>query len=293
MRAGEATVKAANPEIRDVILEDLRSAQAKLAPGVVDPEERNNDLDPEVRFEKHALDRFKSTKDSVNSELSTHGSVMTYAPILPLCKPYLLVERLTAAGIANSKFEGYTVLDQQLVVGITNEELTKKLAAYTNLQEGFDSITKLGQAAYKLRANLDKYTDAVQNLRSTTLGVLAQMVKVPELANLDTMLRGAKINTLKPKTYDVVISVVHKICTVLKEMLDYIPERVTADTIYDGMIRTAEKTTGKKLIAVGKPSLALGASWLWLVTAKELNTISKCALGGHCSIAKWGLAFSS
>lgn len=290
-REGEVTRKEANNEIRTEISDGIRAAN-KPKTGE-EPVERNNDLDPEVRFERHELDRFKGTRDSLVSELGKHGTAMSYAPVFPHCKPYLLVEKLKEFGIDYSKFEGHTILDSQLVVGITNEEFTKKLAAYNNLNEGFIRIVAQGKQAYKVQKDEDRYAAAVQDLRSMTLGVLAQMTKVPELKALENMLLSAKINTLKPKTYAVVVSIVHKVCTVLKELLDYLPSKVTAETIYDAMVKTASAATGKKLIAVGRPSLLLGASWLWLATANEINQITKCALGGHCAIIKWGLAFQS
>ena len=117
------------------------------------------------------------------------------------------------------------------------------------------------------------------------------MTKVPELTVLEQQILATKLNTLKQSSYQTTVGLVHKVCTVLKEMLDYLPSVVNADTIYDGMVKTVGAATGKKLVMVGKPGLALGASWLWLMTEKELNVLGKCAVSGHCSITKWGLAF--
>ena len=290
-REGETTRPAANKIIREVFMVELLKADPEDAPTKL---EENDNLDPFVRLsqDQSELNRFNATQSQFLKDLAEKGHVMAYAPVLPLCKPYLLRDKLTAKGIKNSVFEGYTILDRQLVVGISNLELTRKINAYRELNEGFTELQRLGKAAEKVSSDSFRYYEAIKAMKAVALGLVAQLDTVPSIAKLGESLKGAKFLPQKPETFEPVIKAIWEIAKELKEMRDQFDGPVTAEVIYDKIIRSASKMVGKQLRAVANPHLALGASWLWLISDKELGMITGTALGGHCSISKWGLAFS-
>jgi hypothetical protein len=122
--------------------------------------------------------------------------------------------------------------------------------------------------------------------------LVAQLDKVASIAALGAELKGLKFLPQKPETFEPVIKAIWDIAKELKEMREEYDGPVTAEKIYDNTIKSVSKMLGKKLVPVAKPHLALKASWLWLISEKELNAIVGCGLGGHTAIKKWGLAFS-
>ena len=79
-REGEKTRKEANNEIRGAIMDGIREAMANIGSKDARVTERNNDLDPEVRFERHELDRFKVSRDTLTDDLNRHGTAMQTVP---------------------------------------------------------------------------------------------------------------------------------------------------------------------------------------------------------------------
>ena len=290
-REGETTRPAANKIIREVYMLELLKADPADAPTKL---EENDNLDPFVRLSKDAseLNRFTPTQSQFLKDLAEKGNVMAYAPILPLCKPYLLRDKLTAKGIKNSVFEGYTILDRQLVVGISNVELTRKINAYRDLNDGFTELQRLGKAAEKVSKEPLRYYEAIKAMKGVALGLASQLDTVASVSKLGADLKGLKFVPQKQETYEPVVKAIWEIAKELKELRDQFDGPVTAESIYDRIIKSASKMVGKQLRAVANPHLALSASWLWLISDKELGMITGAALGGHCSISKWGLAFS-
>jgi hypothetical protein len=290
-REGEVQRPAANKIIREVYMPELLKADPDEAPVV---REENDNLDPLVRIsqDKSELDRFNPTQSALMKELGEKGHAMAYAPIFPLCDPYLIRDKLTARGVKNSVFQSNTILDRQLVVGITNEELMRKINAYKDLSDGCNELKSLGKAADKVSKDEFKYYEAIKAMKSFALGIVSQLDKVASVAALGAELRALKFSSQKPETFDPVIKAIWAIAEELKDMRDSYDGPVTAEKIYENTIKSVSRMMGKKLIPVAKPHLALKASWLWLISEKELNAIIGCGLGGHTAIKKWGLAFS-
>lgn len=290
-REGEFTRKEANIHIRDTIIESLRTGAISKMP---DPKTRNDNLDPTVRLDQpHALDRFNDTKQSLIKDLTNQGTVMATVPLLAICNPPLLADKLTAAGIPNSKYETYyTILDRQLVVGISNLEFSKKLKAYTDLQDAYTELANMGKHSFKVRKDLDAYHETVDNMRSKALGIMSQMSKVNALAAFEAALTNTKANSSKPATYSTILIAVQGLLTLLRDMIDAIPnKKITAESIYEELVKQASTNMGKNLKMVGRAHVALEASFIWLMTDKEQIRLLKCSAGGHSAITKWGLAF--
>jgi hypothetical protein len=293
-REEEITRPAANKIIRELYIPELLK---DLPDEAFNPVKDSDNLNPFVTLtqDKSELERFKPTKEKLAQEIRTKGQVLAFAPVLPLCKPYLLKEKLNARGIKNISFEGYVVLEKQLVVGVSIDELNRKVNAYKDLLDGFDEIRKLGKEAKKIADKKDagKYFAAIQNLRSVTLGIVTQLNSNAALTDLSAKLKSVKVVPTKPDSYENTIQTVWDIAKVIKELLDEFDGAVTMESLHASLIKSSSKILGKKLVSVGKPHTALGAEWLWLITEKELGYITSSSLGGHCAITKWGLAFSA
>jgi hypothetical protein len=266
-REEEITRPAANKIIRELYIPELLK---DLPDEAFNPVKDSDNLNPFVTLtqDKSELERFKPTKEKLAQEIRTKGQVLAFAPVLPLCKPYLLKEKLNARGIKNISFEGYVVLEKQLVVGVSIDELNRKEDA-------------------------GKYFAAIQNLRSVTLGIVTQLNSNAALTDLSAKLKSVKVVPTKPDSYENTIQTVWDIAKVIKELLDEFDGAVTMESLHASLIKSSSKILGKKLVSVGKPHTALGAEWLWLITEKELGYITSSSLGGHCAITKWGLAFSA
>lgn len=68
---------------------------------------------------KQFLRQAANNKNQLQTALIKKGVFVGYAPIIPLTKPNLVVEELVKRGIKARMYEGYPLLEKQLVAGIS------------------------------------------------------------------------------------------------------------------------------------------------------------------------------
>lgn len=271
------------------------------APGYVGPSKfskgsEDDALNPEgedLSKHKAVLDKFEATKASLQKRLAADGKVLAYAPVLPLCKPYLLDDKLSEHGIKASKLAHYTILERQLVLGIDNDVLKSKVSAYSDVKEALGSLAKLGKLAAKASKSSGAYNAACVALRTEALTVIAHSKSDKALQAI-----GLELKRLKPardiEDAHKVYELARKVCAALGEVLKAHDGPVTELSLLASLVRTAAKTLGKKdLKPFGGAIRHLDATWVWLLTDKEVNTLQACALGKHFSLTRWGFGFAN
>lgn len=254
----------------------------------------------------NTLLKFAGSKHDLEVQLARHHHVVSYAPVIPLCKPYLLREKLPAKGFKADQFSHYVVLERQLVIGISHEFLANKKSEYSNVAEAFKTLQSLGKEAAKLKpssktplydqsdSNIEKhikYLATCAALKTQVLTTTAQMKSNDEATGI-----GVAVSKLKPqRNLDDCVKVeelAHALATILRRDMNTYEEVPTEDAMFETYMAAASKKLNKKLIRHGGIISYLGASWIWVMTAKEIAALQSCALGGHFSLVRWGFAFS-
>lgn len=306
-RENEVTRPVANASIRNILIEQAAQALSKASSKSSDFSEDdsedsevvrqlNDDLNLVLRMEKSkgTLEKFDKTKGQLQLSLDKADIVVTYAPVLPITKPYLVRENLDKVGIKNTMFEGYTVLDKQLVVGIKNESMLQKIGAYRELKESVNTLVTLGKRASKAPVANGAYAEACFALKSEVL-ILASQMK----SNREAQSILADIEPLRSKNGELdicnkITELAHKFTALVIEQLKAYGEEPSEKTITLGLLKAAQSATGQKNLmpCSDKTYNFMGASWLWIMPIKEMALMQRCAVGGHCAISKWAFAFS-
>lgn len=284
-RREELTKPLCNAQIRQLIAEarnvwvkqryeeEDAPKESEALPGLYDPRQVENLLQA---FEP---DRAKLAKAIVSKSM-----VVTYAPVLPLTKPGLMVDKLKELGIDASNMAGYAVLGKQIIVGVNNEEMDKRIKAYTDLEAAIKAI--------KAAANVAKRSPDAANQTKNILAL------VHECEDACKRFRSTKqlSDYLKAlKATDDIIEM-QKLCGLvykrLQEAFEQFEAPVTRDSVMEGAVAMAEKALGKKLVVYGSPIGWFNGTWAWLATEKEINMLQRCSFGGHFSMLRWSFAFA-
>lgn len=250
-------------------------------------------LNPVVDVNDASLLKYETTRDKLAKDIGLNGTVAAYAPIIPLCTPGLMREKLNQRGIRNMVYEKYVVLESQLVVGISNELMTQKLGAHQLLKSAFDAISAEGKACAKLEANRPAYIAAIMALRSRALAVTHQMKSSKDIASIEEKLREQKVSIKDDGSADEVALTIRSLCVSLNKMIDMSEGPTSERAVLDRLIKSVSKSIGKKLIEAASPVSYLEGRWMWLTTNKELSDLTASSMGGHCVIKKWALAFNA
>ena len=278
---------AANEIIRTQFMNEL------LKEDVKSPDGTSSDLlNPVVDINDSSLLRYEVSRDKLVKAIDT-GTAIAYVPIVPLCRPGLLIDKLRQRGIKSAKFETYVVLESQLVVGISNALLEQKLGAHSLLDSALSTLASEGKKCGKLaEKDRSEYIVAIKVLRTAAITLTEQLKSSKLISELNAALLSQKVSIKDDGSADVVASLVREVCKALSRMLEDTELMTSEDAVFAGLIKSASRTVGKKLIRVSRAISYLNARWFWLTTEKELNSILSSSMGNQCEITKWGLAFN-
>ena len=255
----------------------------------------DDDLNPadDMSRQKSVLDKFEATKAELQKRLAADDKVLTYAPVLPLCKPYLLDDKLAEKGIKSSKLAHYTILERQLVLGVDNALLKARVSAYADVKDALKSLVKLGKMAAKSKETEGVYEAACAALRTEALTIIAHMKSNSAVQELGEALKALR-PTRSTEDADEVYKVSLKLGAILGGILKDHDGPVTEAAVLESLISASAKAVGKKgLKPFGSPIRYLDATWVWLLTDKEINILQSCALGKHFSLVRWGFGFAN
>ena len=282
----------------------------EVTPGYEAPIVENDDLNPNEGTsvtDGSILTKFEATRNDLHKQLTRHHHVVAYAPVLPLCKPYLLREKLTERGVKYSAFEHYTILERQLVIGISNDFLRKKVLEYSQVNDAYQGLRSLGRGAQKYRVNLSgsasqlseaarekwlKYLAACTALRTETITVASQMKSDEAAQAILTAARELRPSRGADECHKIEEQA-YMLALTLKTTVDTYDGPVTEKALLNSFVTSTGKALKKNLTAFGPPMVAVDATWMWVLTQKEINMLQSCALGGHFSLAHWGFSFTA
>lgn len=296
MRAGEAERPELNKKIDGLIDIAAAAIDADLQGLDTAAEPEDDEYTDLVVFDleksKELLEKYAPHKEKMQRDVLTQSHVLKYAPVLPLCKPFLEIEKLKAAGFQATRFEGYTVLEKQLVIGISHGSVKKKLATYQEIEESFNTIQSLGKKAHKTKKSSDAYLELIVELKSEAMKAALRMK-----SNAVVQEALAKLRTTNPvKGYSAQTEVAEHAFAISRELhaiLKGYDGPLTEEALLDTLVKSASNMTKQTLMRLGSPINYLDATWLWVATAKEIGMLQRCALGGHFALQRWSFAFGN
>lgn len=244
-------------------------------------------MPPDLTKSLELLRSYSKDKAHIERILATDSHVITWAPVLPLTQPSLMKDMLDQRGFPNELFEGYAVLQKQLVVGVTIEEMNARVNAYTTLEKAFADLRDLGARAQK--AGGMKYEEAVLSVYTHVRLEMPKWEADKETyAKMDAVIKARKDK--REDAFDAILVKAHALAKHLKERLDE-TDPVSEETVLAQFVSAAKAAVGKQLIQVGPVITHNKTRWVWLMHPKELTLLQQCALGGHFKLSRWTLAF--
>lgn len=124
--------------VDEVAADDITPAEAKtqlqkvaqkflVAVADLTEEKSRSDTSFETRqlLNRQFLNRTVEARSQIQQALIKAGVFVGYAPIIPITQPNLMVDALTKKGIKARMYEGYPLLEKQLIAGITMERQGK------------------------------------------------------------------------------------------------------------------------------------------------------------------------
>ena len=298
-REGEIMRPQANKQIRELLIPQASdyvhwavNGDPDETPGYESPKDDALNPDADMQEGSELLKKFDPAKADLKSALVSNNHVLSYAPVIPLCKPYLLSEKLSEKGFKFAKLSHYVVLERQLVVGIDNDWMKGKVAKFSQVEGDFKDLVKLGLLTKKATVSSGEFNAAAMALRKAAITVLVQMKSSKAAQEL-----LEKLKPLKPeKSIDDANAVcvnAREVCALLKAQLDTYAGPVDEKMLIASFVKAAAKSLKKNLEVFGSTVNYMGATWVWLMTPKEVNMLQGCALGGHFSLVRWGFAFDN
>lgn len=298
-REGEIMRPQANKQIRDLLIPAASdfvnwavNGDPEETPGYESPSNDNLNPDQEMTKGSELLRKFDPEKSDLKSALLLNHHVLSYAPIVPLCKPFLLADKLSEKGFKFSNLNGYIILERQLVVGADNHWMKEKVGEFKEVAKAFDDLRSLGVATKNAPVATGEFAAACVALRAEAINVLSQMKSNDDAQNLLAEIKSQKPARDLEHANNVTV-IAHKICTLLKQQMDSWSGPTDDKSLIESLTKAASKSLKKNYSVFGSPINHLGATWVWLMTQKEINLLQSCALGGHFSLVRWGLAFAN
>lgn len=144
--------------------EQLNVATRKFLGDVSDLSEAQGRTDKsfETRevINRQFLAKTAESKNQIQRALIQTGIFVGYAPIVPITQPNLVLESLTKKGIKARMYEGYPLLERQLVAGITMERQGKVVDPTKVIPNQKRVSDKKREAQHQ--ANFDNFVESVK-----------------------------------------------------------------------------------------------------------------------------------
>lgn len=315
LREGEI----ARPQALKVIRTQLISAIADYVtwavggepetnPGYEQELPENDNLNPGVGTQvtpDNLLLKFESSRASLQAQLVRHHHVVAYAPIIPMTNPSLLKDKLNKFGIKNDSFNYYTILERQLVIGMSNEFMQEKKLEYSEVNDAFQQLKQCGQLVAKYRlsekeknnssdATRDKYAKylvACDALKKCAVSIAAQRKSDKASQEILSKLRGLRVDR-SAKDRDTSEHLAFDLTKLLKQTRDTYDGVVDDESLMATYLKSASAVLKKELTQFGSRVNYLNATWIWALTQKEINVLQSCAFSGHFKLARWGFSFT-
>ncbi len=299
LRVDEITRPSAIKMIKDLVKElEIALANQQLIEEIKEPKADGETSDLSLGFNfdnekvKELLETYDGSKTKLEADLIKNHKVIGYAPVLPLTKPGLMAENLNRVGIKASRVAGYTVLDKQLVVGISLDFLKSEVENYGLLRDSLDSVISLGKKATKTKVADGAYFLAVVKA-SVAATTMAERFPEDEIAQ-DFLTKFKKVKIKDMDTANSLLVAIKDLAHHISSQLsEYGPKGLTEADLLESLKDATSQAMGKRLVQLGNVTTAIGAKWLWLAPEKHVDMLNKSAMGGHFKLQAWGLAFSS
>lgn len=294
-RSGEVLRPEANKEVSYLCTKTAEAIFVAMAVPTADmPAEADDEYTDNFVFDldksKELLRKYDPHKEKMQQEVLKNSHVITYAPVLPLTKPFLQIDKLKAIGFQATSFEGYAVLEKQMVIGVSNENIKKRVAVYTEMKESLKDLITAGKNASKASVESGKYAEACIVAKSETMRVCLLM-KSNKICNVALeQLRGVD-PTKSVDNCNRILLLTQEVCKELKGLLSGYDGPLTEKALLESLLKSASALVKQKLVVLGAPVNFMGATWQWVATSKEIAMMQRCAMGGHFAMARWTFAF--
>ena len=138
--SGDLSVMGARSELKTAYLEYKTSVENILESLVIpSQEDEKRSLTDVLNRSKETLLSFEKNRAAVRERIKESGVVVTSAPVLALASPDLDVEKLKRVGFKAKSLEGYPVLQEQMVVGISVDVVLKRIPGRKLEEDGTPS----------------------------------------------------------------------------------------------------------------------------------------------------------
>lgn len=294
-REGSKMRPAANKDIEDLCTRVAEAVFVAMAlpqsnlPDSADDEYTDNFVF-DLEKSKELLRKYNPHKEKMQQEVLKNSHVVTYAPVLPLTKPFLQIDKLKAIGFQATSFEGYAVLEKQLVIGVSNENIKKRISVYTEMREGLTDMLNAGKKAARSSVQSGSYAVACVEAKSETMRVCLSMKSNEVCSKALDQLRDID-PTKSTENCNQVLKLMHEVCLELKGLLSGYSGPLTEEALLKSLLQSASALTKQKLVVLGSPVNFMGATWQWVATSKEIAMMQRCAMGGHFAMTRWTFAF--
>lgn len=295
-REGGKMRPAANKEIEDLCTRVAEAIFVAMAiPQTKLPTEADDAYNDNFVFDleksKELLRKYNPHKEKMQQEVFKNSHVVTYAPVLPLTKPFLQIDKLKANGFQASSFEGYAVLEKQLVIGVSNANIKKRISVYTEMREGLSDMVNAGKKASRASVQSGSYAVACVEAKSETMRICLGMKSNDVCSKALEQLRTID-PTKSTENCNRVLKLMEQVCLELKGLLSGYDGPLTEEALLKSLLRSASALTKQKLVPLGSPVNFMGATWQWVASSKEIAMMQRCAMGGHFAMTRWTFAFA-
>lgn len=138
--SGDLSVMGARNELKLAYLEYKTSVEAILESLVIpSQEDEKRSLTDVLNRSAETLLSFEKNRAAIRERIKESGVVVTSAPVLALAAPDLDVEKLKRVGFKAKSLEGYPVLQEQMVVGISVDVVLKRIPGRKMEEDGTPS----------------------------------------------------------------------------------------------------------------------------------------------------------
>ena len=124
----DLTLTAAKRELKAAYAEYVVSVEKALEDLVIPTQEEDRrSLDDVLMRSNETLLSFEKNRSTIRERIKSNGVVITLAPVLVLSTPGLDVVKLKRFGFKSKSLEGYPVIEDQMVVGISVDVVLNRL----------------------------------------------------------------------------------------------------------------------------------------------------------------------
>ncbi len=138
--SGDLSAVGSRSELKIAFIEYEAAVESILEALVIPTqEEEMRSLTDVLNRSTETLLSFESNRSAIRQRIRENGVVVTSAPVLALSTPGLDVEKLKRVGFKSKSLEGYPVLQEQMVVGISVDVVLERIPGRKLEEDGTPS----------------------------------------------------------------------------------------------------------------------------------------------------------